>query len=298
MHALPRITTLSALALLLALPVHAQQAAGDPAAATPTPGVQTTDPTLNPTGEISPMPNARQATMPPPLPHQAESAMLPPAPGLPTGGAGLEVDRAAVQKASDLIGMSVENRAGKKLGDISDLAIEPQTGRIAYVALQVNDVLGFGGKLIAVPLSALTLQPDSEKVILDASETALNQASGFDDENWPTQANAQWLSGAGATTATAELPSGPEATAHTRMAGQAAEIVITNPMPHPMNVMADWGQGSQTLGSVLPNETKNFELTAPADAQVRLTATDEANTHSPSGTVTLDPANPATWTIR
>lgn len=281
-----RITGL--LALLLALPAYAQAATDAPI---PPPsqdqGSQTTDALSNPTGDVTGLPVAtdvQPAAASPSLDSQASEA-------------GLDVDRVGVQRASDLIGMRVENRAGKKLGDISDLAIEPQTGQIAYAALLINDVLGFGGKLIAIPLSALTLQPASDRAILDTSEAALDQAPGFDAENWPKQANMQWLD-ADTAIATEGTQASPEATAHTRMASQAAEIVITNPMPHPMNVMADWGQGSQNLGSVQPNETRNFEITAPADAQVRLTATDEAQTHSPSGTVTLDPDNPATWTIQ
>lgn len=78
----------------------------------------------------------------------------------------------------------------------------------------------------------------------------------------------------------------------------ASQVSVTNPMPHPMNVMADWGQGEKDLGKVQPNETKTFDVDAPAGTEVKLTASDDAKTHSPSGTVTLSATTPATWTIK
>lgn len=77
-----------------------------------------------------------------------------------------------------------------------------------------------------------------------------------------------------------------------------AKIAITNPMPHDMTVSADWGQGQKELGTVKPNETKTFDVNAPAGTQVQLTASDAAKTHSPSGTVTLAGDQPATWSIQ
>ncbi|MEW6352865.1 MAG: hypothetical protein AB1469_01005 [Pseudomonadota bacterium] len=77
-----------------------------------------------------------------------------------------------------------------------------------------------------------------------------------------------------------------------------AQIVVTNPMPHDMTVSADWGQGQKELGTVKPNETKTFDVNAPAGTQVKLTASDAAKTHSPEGTVTLAGDQAATWTIQ
>lgn len=88
----------------------------------------------------------------------------------------------------------------------------------------------------------------------------------------------------------------------TRMgASQAAAstpISITNPMPHDMIVSADWGQGQQELGTVKAGETKSFDIAAASGTSIKLKATDEGKTHSPEGSVTLDPNTPATWTIQ
>lgn len=81
-------------------------------------------------------------------------------------------------------------------------------------------------------------------------------------------------------------------------AAGSAQIAVTNPMPHAMNVKADWGQGEQMLGAVQPNETKTFDVAAAAGTEVKLTATDDDNTHSPSGSLTLSEGSPAAWTIQ
>jgi hypothetical protein len=105
--------------------------------------------------------------------------------------------------------------------------------------------------------------------------------------------------GAGAAPADTAMtaPSTPD-TATTSSAGEPAQISVTNAMPHPMVVKGDWGQGEQELGSVEGNQTKSFDVDAPAGSQVTLTATDKDASHSTSGTVTLEAATPASWTIQ
>ncbi|MEO5702976.1 MAG: hypothetical protein ABIQ54_03720 [Gammaproteobacteria bacterium] len=82
------------------------------------------------------------------------------------------------------------------------------------------------------------------------------------------------------------------------MVGGTAQISVTNPMPHEMTVSADTGQGPKELGSVKPGETKTFDVSAAAGSSINLVATDAGKTHSPSGTVTVESGQPATWTIQ
>lgn len=100
----------------------------------------------------------------------------------------------------------------------------------------------------------------------------------------------------------------PVATADSSMAAEpagatgemsgSAQVAITNPMPHDMMVSADWGNGANELGTVKANESKTFDIAAPAGTQVKLVATDEGKTHSPNGSVTLQSGAPAAWTIQ
>ncbi len=98
---------------------------------------------------------------------------------------------------------------------------------------------------------------------------------------------------------TTMAPAAPSSdTTMTSSASATAQVAVTNAMPHPMVVKGDWGHGESELGTVEPNETKTFDVTAPAGTALTLTATDKEASHSASGTVTLDSAAPAAWTIQ
>lgn len=58
-------------------------------------------------------------------------------------------------KASDMIGMRVENYQGGTLGKIEDLALDLESGRIVQVILSSGGVVGVGDRLSAVPPGVL-----------------------------------------------------------------------------------------------------------------------------------------------
>ncbi|MGZ4989008.1 MAG: PRC-barrel domain-containing protein [Limisphaerales bacterium] len=96
----------------------------------------------------------------------------------------------AVNKAHNLIGMEIRNRADEKLGEIKDLVVDMQTGRIAYATLSVGGFLGIGEKLIAVPTSALMASQNSDKyLVMDASCGEIVDAPGIAQTNWPDYRN-------------------------------------------------------------------------------------------------------------
>lgn len=77
-------------------------------------------------------------------------------------------------------------------------------------------------------------------------------------------------------------------------------LLVSNPMPHAMNVTATLSDGSQVqLGTVPASAEGSFTVTGMAGETVTVTATDEAATHSPTGSVTL-PAGETTvsWTVQ
>jgi sporulation protein YlmC with PRC-barrel domain len=88
-------------------------------------------------------------------------------------------------KASKLIGMKVKNKQDEELGKISDLVVDFQSGKIAYAVLTSGSTLGFGGKMVAVPIQAFTLLPGEKALIVDLKKQQLSQAPGFTDQNWP-----------------------------------------------------------------------------------------------------------------
>ena len=97
-----------------------------------------------------------------------------------------------VLSATSLIGDGVRNPAGEDLGGITELMIDLSTGRVAYAVLSFGGFLGLGDKLFAVPWDALTVDTDEKKFVLDVNREQLENAPGFDQDNWPDMASPEW----------------------------------------------------------------------------------------------------------
>ena len=97
-----------------------------------------------------------------------------------------------LNRASKLIGRSVQNPAGEELGTLKDLMLDDQHGRVAYAVLSFGGFLGLGTKLFSLPWEAFALRPDGEALVLAVDKGLLAQAPGFDEDKWPTQADSRW----------------------------------------------------------------------------------------------------------
>ncbi|HMD82143.1 MAG TPA: PRC-barrel domain-containing protein [Anaerolineales bacterium] len=102
-----------------------------------------------------------------------------------------------VLSATTLIGDKVVNTAGEQLGSITELMIDLDDGLIAYAVLSFGGILGMGNKLFAIPWEAITIDTENHNVILDVDKEVLENAPGFDKDNWPDNAKyeAGWLLG-------------------------------------------------------------------------------------------------------
>ena len=94
-----------------------------------------------------------------------------------------------VLSADTLAGDSVFNAAGENLGKIEDFMLDVESGRIRYAVLSFGGVLGIGNKLFAVPPEALTVDTDRKCLVLDVEKERLENAPGFDKNNWPNFAD-------------------------------------------------------------------------------------------------------------
>jgi sporulation protein YlmC with PRC-barrel domain len=103
------------------------------------------------------------------------------------GGPGPQVMAADTLKGDDVV-----NAAEEDLGKIEHIMLDVPSGRIAYAVLSFGGFLGMGDKLFAVPWSALTLDPENHRFILDVDKEQLENAPGFDKDNWPSMADEQW----------------------------------------------------------------------------------------------------------
>ncbi|HRX84219.1 MAG TPA: PRC-barrel domain-containing protein, partial [Phycisphaerae bacterium] len=96
-------------------------------------------------------------------------------------------------RSTKLIGSKVVNPEGKDLGKIEDIAVDPDSGRVAYAVLSFGGFLGIGDKYFAIPFESLKFDPQNdEKVSLAVEKSQLENAKGFDKNDWPDMANEQW----------------------------------------------------------------------------------------------------------
>jgi sporulation protein YlmC with PRC-barrel domain len=94
-----------------------------------------------------------------------------------------------VLTAGTLTGDRVRNGAGEDLGKIEEIMIDIPTGRVAYAVLSHGGFLGIGDKLFAVPWSALEVDEFEHRFVLDVDTKTLENAPGFDKNNWPDMAD-------------------------------------------------------------------------------------------------------------
>lgn len=97
-----------------------------------------------------------------------------------------------VMDGSTLIGDKVVNAKDENLGKIEAIMLDVSSGRVAYAVLSFGGFLGMGTKLFALPWSALTLDAEEKRFILDVSKERLESAPGFDKDHWPSMADRNW----------------------------------------------------------------------------------------------------------
>ncbi len=94
--------------------------------------------------------------------------------------------------ATTLIGDEIKNASGESLGKIEDLMIDTDRGDVKYAVLTFGGFLGMGNKLFAVPIETLTLDAEDECFVMNVSKERLENAPGFDKDNWPNTADLTW----------------------------------------------------------------------------------------------------------
>jgi sporulation protein YlmC with PRC-barrel domain len=94
-----------------------------------------------------------------------------------------------VLSGSSLKGDRVVNYKGEDLGKIEEIMIDLDRGRVAYAVLSFGGFLGVGDKLFAIPWQAFSVDTTKKQLILNADKALLEQAPGFDKNNWPDMAD-------------------------------------------------------------------------------------------------------------
>lgn len=84
----------------------------------------------------------------------------------------------------DFKGREVYNSADENIATISDLIVDRGSGELSYVVVQTGDILGFGGKMIAIPYDAFRWDRSDQRVELRYSKESLQNMSEFSPESW------------------------------------------------------------------------------------------------------------------
>jgi sporulation protein YlmC with PRC-barrel domain len=104
----------------------------------------------------------------------------------------------SIHRASEIVGLNVMTPDNEDtIGEINDLVIDAQSGKVRYAAVSVGGFLGIGDKMVAVPWQAFEHRRDEDGnmyLSLDTTKEKLEQAPGFNQDNWPDFANPQWSS--------------------------------------------------------------------------------------------------------
>ncbi|SEF46390.1 PRC-barrel domain-containing protein [Algoriphagus boritolerans] len=89
----------------------------------------------------------------------------------------------------------VKTSRDESVGSIKEFMINVQSGKVDYVVLKVDEgFLNLGSKLLALPFEAFefnTAQKDI--VIVKESKETLENAPGFDNDNWPSGPQSDFL---------------------------------------------------------------------------------------------------------
>lgn len=95
--------------------------------------------------------------------------------------------------AGTLKGDKVVNFQNEDIGKVEEIMIDIHTGRVAYVVVSFGGILGIGNKLFAVPWSSLQVDTERKCFVMDAHKELLENAPGFDKNDWPETPNGQWF---------------------------------------------------------------------------------------------------------
>jgi sporulation protein YlmC with PRC-barrel domain len=101
-----------------------------------------------------------------------------------------EATHGANIRASQMIGMGIENSEGQSVGEVNDIVIDAANAEVRYAAVTYGGFLGIGDKMFAVPFEAFDVKhdpddPDAHILVLDVTQRQLEGAEGFDENNWP-----------------------------------------------------------------------------------------------------------------
>ena len=87
--------------------------------------------------------------------------------------------------AASIIGDNILDRSGVRLGCIEDLMMNLRTGLVEFAIVELGSLLGTGGRLFAIPFTALEVEPEKKAFVLDRDRAFMEKLPGFNKTLWP-----------------------------------------------------------------------------------------------------------------
>ncbi|MGF1620696.1 MAG: PRC-barrel domain-containing protein [Rhodomicrobiaceae bacterium] len=94
-----------------------------------------------------------------------------------------------LMSADTLEDNKVYNNQNESLGEVEEIMINVNDGKVEYAVVEFGGFLGMGTKYFAVPWEAMQLDTKEECFRLNVTKEALENADGFDKDNWPDMAD-------------------------------------------------------------------------------------------------------------
>ena len=114
-------------------------------------------------------------------------------PGSPSERPKLNAPSVANTIEDRIIGMYVRNLDGEIVGQVSDLFPAPEDpGRLAIAVISQGGFPGMGGRLVAVPFSALTWNEHERGFDLHTTKNRLEAGPSFDRDHGSHPSNRLW----------------------------------------------------------------------------------------------------------
>lgn len=82
---------------------------------------------------------------------------------------------------ADIVGMDVVDAAGNKLGKVDDVVLD-KSGQVAGLVVSAGEILGLGGKTVAVSWQDVAAADDADSITLNLTEEQLTAAPEFQTE--------------------------------------------------------------------------------------------------------------------
>lgn len=79
---------------------------------------------------------------------------------------------------------AVVNDNGEAIANVSDLILDRGSGRIEYMVVRTGEILGLGGRAVAIPYGAFRLDTDHDRFVLTSTGEQLLQFPEFTPESW------------------------------------------------------------------------------------------------------------------